>query len=142
RSLEAIVAIDGLGEEGMTLTLRANPTTEQLLTGSAKKWTLDPLTIDGVFQALIVWTRARLGAPSLPTRLETLRWFAEPKSTQLRATVKVRSVEGATVTSDVELLEADGTLVARLSGYQCTVSSTLARAFEAELSSSRTTPSA
>ena len=141
RSLEAIVAIEGLGEEGMTLTLRANPTTEQLLPGVTRRWTLDPLTIDGVFQALIVWTRARLGAPSLPTRLETLRWFAEPKGTQLRATVKVRSVEGATVTSDVELLEADGALVARLSGYQCTVSSSLARAFEAELST-RATPSA
>ena len=142
RSLEAIVAIDGLGEEGMTLTLRANPTTEQLLPGSARKWTLDPLTIDGVFQALIVWTRARLGAPSLPTRLDTLKWFAAPTGNQLRATVKVRSIEGATVTSDIELLETDGTLVARLGGYQCTVSSTLARAFEAELSSSRTTPSA
>ncbi len=141
RSLEAIVAIDGLGEEGMTLTLRANPTTEQLIPGSAKRWTLDPLTLDGVFQALIVWTRARLGAPSLPTRLETLRWFAAPTGTQLRCTVKVRSIEGATVTSDVELIEADGTLIARLGGYQCTVSSTLARAFEAELSS-RATPSA
>jgi hypothetical protein len=46
--------------------------------------------------------------------------------------VKVRSVEGASVVSDVELLDAAGAVVAKLQGYQCTVSSTLARAFENE----------
>ncbi|MFO0597024.1 MAG: PfaD family polyunsaturated fatty acid/polyketide biosynthesis protein [Myxococcaceae bacterium] len=138
RSLEAIVAIDGLGEEGMSLTLRAKSNRSELLPGAIEKWTLDPLTIDGVFQALIVWTRARLGAPSLPTRLESLRWFGEPGSSQLHAVIKVRSVEGATVTSDIELTDGNQQLVARLGGYQCTVSSTLVRAFDAELGSRKT----
>jgi hypothetical protein len=46
------------------------------------------------------------------------------------------------VTSDIDLIDASGALVARLSGYQCTVSSTLVRAFESEPSSIRSNPSA
>jgi PfaD family protein len=140
--LEAITAIEGLGEEGMTLTLRAHPTSEQLVPGPARAWASDPLVIDGLFQALIVWTRARLGAPSLPSRLESLRWFRPLAGDSVRAVVKVRSVEGASVLSDIELIDAEGALVARLTGYGCTVSATLARAFESESSSIRPIPSA
>ena len=141
-SLEAITAIEGLGEEGMTLTLRAHPTTEQLVPGPARAWSSDPLVVDGIFQALIVWTRARLGAPSLPSRVDSLRWLRPIVGASVRAVVKVRSVEGASVVSDIELVDATGALVGKLSGYQCTVSSTLARAFESESSSIRSTPSA
>ncbi len=140
--LEAITAIEGLGEEGMTLTLRAHPTSERLVPGPARAWASDPLVIDGLFQALIVWTRARLGAPSLPSRLESLRWFRPLAGDSVRAVVKVRSVEGASVLSDIELIDAEGALVARLTGYGCTVSATLARAFESESSSIRPIPSA
>ncbi|MFZ5440968.1 MAG: PfaD family polyunsaturated fatty acid/polyketide biosynthesis protein [Myxococcota bacterium] len=141
-SLEAISAIEGLGEEGMTFTLRTHPTSERLVPGEPRPWVTDPLAIDGVFQALIVWTRARLGAPSLPSRLESFRWLSRPTSPTVRAVAKIRSVDGALVTSDVDLIDVSGALVARLSGYQCTVSSTLLRAFESDPSSLRSNPSA
>jgi hypothetical protein len=142
KSLEAIAGIEGLGEEGMKLSLRSHPTSEQLVPGPARAWSSDPLVLDGVFQALIVWTRARLGAPSLPTRIEALRWYQPVTGAPLRAVVQLRSVEGASVVSDVELLDAAGALVAKLVGYQCTVSATLARAFEAEPAAARPIASA
>jgi hypothetical protein len=46
--------------------------------------------------------------------------------------VRVRSVDGMTVTSDVDVLAEDGALLLRLEAYLCTASASLQRAFVAE----------
>jgi PfaD family protein len=131
-SLEAIESIDGIGETGMTLCLRAHPTSERLLGGAPVAWTIDPLVLDGVFQALIVWCRAELGAPSLPSRIGSLRVFGKLDGPRIRGVVRVVSVEGKAVTSDVDLVGDDGQLRARLEGFVCTASASLQRAFSPE----------
>jgi len=131
-SLEAIEGIEGMGESGMVLRLRAHPTSERLLPGPALAWAVDPLVLDGVFQALIIWCRAHVGAPSLPSRVASLRVFAPITAAVVRAVVRIRVVEGLMVTADVELLDLDGTLFARLDGYVCTASPSLERAFAPE----------
>jgi hypothetical protein len=44
----------------------------------------------------------------------------------------VRETDAASVTSDVDLLDESGRVVARLEGYVCTVSPSLDRAFGRE----------
>jgi hypothetical protein len=80
---------------------------------------------------LIVWCRAQRGAPSLPSQLGALRQWAPFPAGQVRAVVRVRDAQGASVTSDVDLLDEAGRVVARLEGYVCTVSPSLDRAFRA-----------
>ncbi len=107
-SLEAIESVEGIGESGMVAGLRAHPTSDRLLPGPSVAWTVDPLVLDGVFQVLILWCRAHVGAPSLPSRVGGLRLFAPMTAASVRAVVKVQAVDGMTVSADVDLLESVG----------------------------------
>lgn len=129
--LWAIRSIEGLGEEGLALTLKTHPTSERLVPGPSRSWQLDPLCVDGIFQALIVWSRARNGAPCLPSKVGALVVHRPLVSGDVKALVRVRAVEGATVTADVELHDPAG-LAAQLVGAEATISATLSRAFVAE----------
>ena len=141
-SLEAIRSVDGIGEAGMVLRLGAHATSERLLPGAALSWALDPLVFDGIFQALIVWCIAHLGAPSLPSRVAALEVFAPIESPSVRVVVKVRSVEGLVVSSDVDVLDDAGRVLARVKGFLCTASPSLHRAFATEPTQLSTLPTA
>jgi hypothetical protein len=131
-SLQAIEAIEGLGESGMSLSLRAQPTSSTLLPGAPITWHVDPLVLDGIFQALIVWCRAQVGAPSLPSHIGSVRMFAPISSAHARVVVRVLAASGAVVTSDVDVLDEQGQLCVRLERFMCTASASLQRAFSAE----------
>ncbi|MBS1153322.1 MAG: omega-3 polyunsaturated fatty acid synthase, partial [Myxococcaceae bacterium] len=136
--LEAIEGIDGISADGMALRLRTHPTSDRLLPAPVVRWTTDPLVVDGVFQALILWCREQRGAPSLPSRVGAWRQFKPFPTGSVRATVRVREVEGAAITSDVDLLDEAGEVVAQLEGCVCTVSPTLDRAFHPEVAAPKT----
>ena len=142
-SLEAIRSIDSMGESGMIAVLVTHPTSERLLPAPAFAWVLDPLVLDGVFQALIVWCRAHVGAPSLPSRVTSLRLYgALGASASVRAVVRIRAIEAMVVSSDVDLVDDDGRVVARLEGFLCTASPSLQRAFSPEPATVTTLPTA
>jgi hypothetical protein len=141
-SLWAIRSIEALGEDGMQVTLKAHATSERLMPGPSRSWAVDPLVVDGIFQALIVWSRARLGAPCLPSKVAALKCLATPAPGDVKATIRVRSAEGATVIADIELVDAAQVRVAVLEGAEATVSSTLNRAFSADASAVQPTPQA
>ncbi|MDX2011704.1 MAG: PfaD family polyunsaturated fatty acid/polyketide biosynthesis protein [Myxococcaceae bacterium] len=141
-SLWAIRSIEALGEDGMQLTLKAHPSSERLVPGPSRPWAIDPLVVDGLFQALIVWSRARLGAPCLPSKVGALKCLAAPTPGDVKATIRVRSAEGSTVIADVELFDAAQVRFAVLEGAEATVSSTLNRAFAADAAIVQPTPQA
>ncbi len=141
--LEAIEGIDGICAEGMTLRLRTYPMSDRLLPAPTVRWVTDPLVVDGVFQALILWCREQRGAPSLPSRVGSWRQLKAFPVGSVHATVRVREVEGAAITSDVDLLDDAGEIVAQLEGCVCTVSPMLDQAFHREASGAKTvTPTA
>ncbi len=129
-SLHCITAIEGSGPEGMVLRLGATPPVGVWRPGTtAEAWTTSPLPVDGVFQALILWCRRHHGAPSLPSRVTAYHQLAAFPSSDLTAVIRVRKASSRSVLSDVDLVAEDGTLVARLEGFACTVSAKLDRAF-------------
>ena len=127
--LEAIEGVEGISADGITVRLRTHPSSARLLPQPVVQWATDPLVVDGVFQALILWCREQRGAPSLPSRVGAWRQFKPMPASSVRASIRVREVEGAVVTSDVDLLDDSGEVVAQLEGCMCTVSVTLDRAF-------------
>jgi NAD(P)-dependent dehydrogenase (short-subunit alcohol dehydrogenase family)/acyl carrier protein len=131
-SLWALRSIESLGEDGMAFTVKTHATSERMIPGPAQAWTVDPLCLDGVFQALIVWARAIRGAPSLPSRVGAVKIFGAFAPGDAKAVVRVRSIEGSIVTSDIELFDASGALAVRIDGYECTVSGSLNKAFAAD----------
>jgi hypothetical protein len=130
--LEALASVDGASPSGMVVHLRSDVVPSALVPAAHAAWGVDPLALDGVFQALILWCREHRGAPSLPSRIGALTVVrASEPGAVVRAVVRVREADGAIVTSDVELRDAHG-VVARVEGYACTVSASLDRAFAPE----------
>jgi hypothetical protein len=131
-AFQCIREVPGCWESGITALVAPTPAPRLWQPGSAaEQWLVDPLLVDGVFQALILWCRVATGAPSLPSRVARLRmlrpWGTEP----VRVVATVRRRRGANVLSDVDLLGEDGALIARIDGYTCTAAESLEAAFRA-----------
>ena len=126
----AIEGVEGISDSALTTQLKAAPSPAEWIRGEQGRWVTDPLVIDGCFQSMILWCWENRGAPSLPNRVERyVQYREEWPSEGVRARFFVRPDTGANIVSDVELLDVDGVLVARLEGYSCTVSSSLTHAF-------------
>jgi hypothetical protein len=93
-------------------------------------WLADPLVLDAAFQAMILWTRERLGAGSLPSYLGRYRQFrARFPAEGVRLVVRVTKSLDNLAAADVEIADFSGGLVARIEGYECTVDKSLNEAF-------------
>ncbi len=128
--LEAISAIEGISETGMRVALKGSPFVSELVPSQLAPFLVDPLVVDGVFQALIVWCRNQKGAPSLPQRIKRLRVYRPFSGGEFTASIRIIEHDGATVTANIEVLNAARVVVAQFEGYVCTVSPTLELAFE------------
>ncbi|MCX5794639.1 MAG: SDR family NAD(P)-dependent oxidoreductase, partial [Elusimicrobia bacterium] len=92
-------------------------------------WLADPAALDAAFQAMILWTCEKLGAPCLPCRVGRYRQYRrlpEPGCV-IRARI-TKSTDGL-VSADMDFLGQDGVLLARLDGCECTVDKSLGEAF-------------
>jgi PfaD family protein len=129
----AIRAVETLGRAGVRVRLAAGADRAAWIDGAAAgPFALDPLALDGIFQAMVLWTRRFQGAPSLPARLGTAVQYIERLPAELIGHVVVREAEGATAVADAELCDASGAVVARVEGYACTASASLERAYRNE----------
>ena len=118
------------------MTARSTPAPGEWLAGDlSTAWSVDPLVVDGIFQALILWCRAIAGAPSLPSRVASWELF-EPVPDAVRLLATVRRRRGSNVLADIDVLSEDGALIARMQGYTCTAAASLERAFAAPVSGS------
>ena len=128
-AFQCIEEVHGTWDGGIALRVQAAPPPDLWLAGDrAAGWSVDPLVVDGIFQALILWCRAAVGAPSLPSRVASWEVFGPiPTTVELVATVRRR--RGANVLADIDVIGPDGALVARMEGYTCTAAASLDRAF-------------
>jgi hypothetical protein len=94
------------------------------------RWIADPLALDSGLQAMIVWTSDRVGELSLPSRFTRYRQFVSsfPKE-GARIVIDVHERTTGKVVSDIDWIGDDGTLLARLEGYESVVDSSLGKAF-------------
>ncbi len=82
---------------------------------SRGKWLIDPLAIDSAFQLVGLWTRAIVGANSLPTGIGSLRLFQREFPEQgARAIVEIDQSSAARAVANIELIDQGGRLIARL----------------------------
>ncbi len=129
--LQGIRSVPHLSAEGVVVLSDTAPApavwVREPLRGS---WLGDPLAIDVAFQALVVWTRAHCGAPSLPTAFTSYRQYvaAFPRD-GVRIAARVTSASEHAAHADIDFAGADGRLVARMSGYECVVDASLEGAY-------------
>ena len=142
-AFQGIRSVHGTWDSGIAVTLRPGPDiAEWNPPAGTGAWLVDPLVVDGVFQAMILWCRAATGAPSLPSRIARMRFYRDPTGDDVRVVATVRRRRGNNVLSDVDILDSEGQLLARIDGYTCTAASSLEAAFRPSGSGSTPAPPA
>jgi hypothetical protein len=130
-SFQVLEKITGIAANGLEAALSTRPPNGEFQTDPPASWSFHPLAVDSVFKALILWSREYLAAPSLPSRLGSLRLFgrSEPAGAVCGIRVQVRESSATEVTADADLLDGAGQVVGRLTGCVASVSATLERTF-------------
>jgi NAD(P)-dependent dehydrogenase (short-subunit alcohol dehydrogenase family)/acyl carrier protein len=129
--LQGIERIEGCGERAIAgWVSRAPAPAEWIEQPLRTTWLTEPLAIDSAFQLVVLWSRDRLGANSLPVALGGYRQFRREFPVEgVRVVAEIRQASDTRALVDIEFLGASGDLVARLDSYECVVDSSLNQAF-------------
>jgi hypothetical protein len=130
-AMQGIERVEGCGERGIVGRVRTAPAPSEWLDRPLRsRWLTDPLAIDCAFQLVVLWTRDRLGSPSLPTAVGRYRQFRPAFGAgDVRVVAVGRQATEARAVVDIDFLDDRGDLVARIESYECVVDASLAQAF-------------
>ena len=129
--MHGLLAVESCGDAGLVARCRvAPPPADWMEEPVRSRWIADPLALDSGLQAMIVWTSDRVGELSLPSRFTRYRQFvpAFPEG-GARIVTDIREQTDGKVVSDIDWIAEDGSLLARLEGYESVVDSSLSKAF-------------
>jgi hypothetical protein len=129
--LQGLTEIDGCDDRGIVAMCASAPAPREWIEQPLRsRWITDPLAIDCGFQMMILWSFALRGVGSLPTEVQSYRQFvAAFPSSGARIEVRVTNVDPNRATADIDWLDASGTVLARMTGYQCVLDASLNDAF-------------
>jgi acyl transferase domain-containing protein/acyl carrier protein len=131
RELQGIEDVEGCSDEGIVVRARNSPAPALWLRQPLRqKWLTDPLLLDCAFQAMILWTLDRHGAGSLPCLVSRYRQYRRSFPTG-GATIAARITQATNLhaVAEIDFVDVDGRLIARLEGYECVLDPGLQRAF-------------
>jgi hypothetical protein len=79
---------------------------------------------------MILWSIQTTGAPSLPTFAQKYRQYCNhfPEQVTIRASAK-RNTDHSAI-ADIDFLDSNGQVLARMNGYECTINEALKQAFK------------
>ncbi|HEX4046640.1 MAG TPA: SDR family NAD(P)-dependent oxidoreductase, partial [Elusimicrobiota bacterium] len=125
-----LLAVPSCGPEGIVVETKTAPPPSSWMSAPARdRWLADPAALDGLFQAMILWSAQELGAPCLPSFVARYRQYAEFPERGVRIVARASGRAAGLAGADAEFLDERGGLVARLDGCECAASAGLAPAF-------------
>jgi hypothetical protein len=129
--LHAVSNVVGCGEQGVIAALRPGPAPSAWITQPLRsRWLSDPLAVDGAFQAFILWLQERRSVPGLPVHVAAYRQYRRQYPADgVRAVVRIKRTTELHTLGDIELLDTEGRLVARLDGCEFATDPGLVRAY-------------
>jgi NAD(P)-dependent dehydrogenase (short-subunit alcohol dehydrogenase family) len=129
--MQGLDRIDGRGDRTLVAHCRrAHAPRDWMESPVRGRWIADPLALDSGMQAVIVWSFEGSGKVSLPSRLARYRQFASGFPAEgTTIVVRVREHDEHRAVSDIDWIDAQGRLVARLEGYECVMDGSLLPAF-------------
>jgi NAD(P)-dependent dehydrogenase (short-subunit alcohol dehydrogenase family)/acyl carrier protein len=140
--LHGIEQIEGCGERGIVARVRtAPPPAEWIRQPLRQRWLADPLALDCSFQMMVVWSQETYGAPSLPCHATRYRQYQRSfPPAGVRVAIRVTRASDLHALADIDYLDDQGQVVARLEGYECVIDPALRRAFGRHPVASSTAP--
>ena len=129
--LQSIETIEGSSEHGFVGWSRTAPEPTRWMDHPLRgSWIADPLVIDASFQMMILWTYAYQGSGSLPCFIRNYRQYRKSFGPgAVRIQIQVTRATGALTQADIDFVDAEGNLIARINDYECVVDPTLNEAF-------------
>jgi len=122
--------IEGVEAEGIVVRAHGAPKPREWMASPLRRrWVTDPLAIDAGLQAMIVWTSAQAGGASLPNRFGCYRQFDRFPREGTTVAVRIQSRSDNAVAADLDWVDAEGKVVARLTGCEFTIDAGLRSAF-------------
>jgi hypothetical protein len=129
--LRGIERVEGCGEHGIVAQVRTAPAPANWIAQPLRqRWLADPLVVDCALQLVILWSQQNRGVLTLPCRIGRYRQYRRAYPTgSVRLVLRVTRATELAIFVDVEVLDGDGRLIARLEDCENTIDPGLQRAF-------------
>jgi acyl carrier protein/NAD(P)-dependent dehydrogenase (short-subunit alcohol dehydrogenase family) len=129
--LHGIDRVEGSSASGIAgIAATAPPPSSWTANPPRSAWLADPLALDAAFQLMILWGVDQFGKGSLPTYLGRYRQFRRAfPAGPVRIAARVTQAREHRALADIEFLDLDGQLVARIEDYECVIDASLNQAF-------------
>jgi acyl transferase domain-containing protein/NAD(P)-dependent dehydrogenase (short-subunit alcohol dehydrogenase family) len=130
--LQGIEKIDGLDASGVSAFVRTGSSPNEWFGRPLRQgWLSDPLALDCAFQAVCLWCHEVTGSTSLPTSIARYTQFQRSfPASSTRVIARVSRPSEYRALADIEFLDRDGGLVARIEGYECMIDPSLIEKFQ------------
>ena len=130
-ALQAVKTVDGMSGASITGIVKTAPSpSEWIRQPWFGSWITDPMVLDGAFQLVILWCQAQHGIPALPVSIEKYRQFSSSiPGEHVRVVVRVTEPESPKIKADIDILNLEGKLLARMIGVVCFESESLVEAY-------------
>jgi hypothetical protein len=129
--LWALERVDGMADGGAVAFSRTAPPASSWMDEPVRgAWLADPLALDAAFQLLSVWSYQTHRAASLPCFAGQYRQYRRLFPGEgVRIAVRITRDNGTTARADIEFLDADGRLVAKMTDAEHVIDASLNEAF-------------
>ena len=127
-----ITSIESCSEQGIVVMSRAAANPWAWMAEPVRgNWLTDPLVIDSALQAIILWSQELRGKPCLPCAVSRFQQFRRtfPKD-GVRISVRIREAPEQLIRCDVEFLDQNQAVIARMEGCESVADSSLVAAFQ------------
>jgi NAD(P)-dependent dehydrogenase (short-subunit alcohol dehydrogenase family) len=118
--------------DGMVAEVAGAPDPEHWIASPLRNaWLCDPLVLDSAFQMASLWCYDQHGCVSLPSHAASYRQFRAAFPAQgVTVALEVREATAKRMRGDFTFLDADGQVIAQLTGYEAVMDPLLNRAFK------------
>ncbi|MHC8441813.1 MAG: SDR family NAD(P)-dependent oxidoreductase, partial [Candidatus Eutrophobiaceae bacterium] len=129
QGIESVLICD---HRQIAVCVRTIPAPSEWLKESMRsQWLANPLLLDCVFQALILWSTQDNGTPCLPAGIGTYRQYCAhfPKNEEIFISASIVAHDATRIHANVDIISADARLLAQLTDCEAIRSAQLASAF-------------
>jgi hypothetical protein len=121
--------------DGMVAEVAGAPDPAQWIAAPLRNsWLCDPLVLDSAFQMASLWCFEQRGCVSLPIHAAAYRQFRTAFPAKgIKVALEVHAASESKMRGDFTFLDADGQVIARLTGYEAVMDPLLNRAFKPDV---------